>query len=99
MSVACDDLDHWHGLAAPSPPTPLPLRRGRGEKKRPHLCGGGEGRKITDHPVLLMVARVLLAALVAGLLILAHGCHGDEDNELFDIASILHQANLSPGTP
>jgi hypothetical protein len=28
-----------------------------------------------------------LLTVVAGLLILAHGCHGDEDNELFNSAA------------
>jgi hypothetical protein len=30
-----------------------------------------------------------LLAVVAGLLILAHGCHGDEDNELFTGAALV----------
>jgi hypothetical protein len=33
-----------------------------------------------------------LLAVVAGLLILVHGCHGDEDTELFTSAAALHQA-------
>jgi hypothetical protein len=30
-----------------------------------------------------VVARFALALLLAGYLLFAHGCHGDEDNELF----------------
>jgi hypothetical protein len=33
-----------------------------------------------------VVARFALALLLAGYLLFAHGCHGDEDNELFGAA-------------
>ena len=37
--------------------------------------------------VCRFLARYGLALLLAGYLLFAHGCHGDEDNELFTAAA------------
>jgi hypothetical protein len=44
-----------------------------------------DDRSSTAAPVIsLRLACTVL--LLAGLLVLAHGCHGDEDNELWNLA-------------
>ncbi len=36
---------------------------------------------------------LFLLVLAAGYLLFAHGCHGDEDNELFAfVRSVIHQS-------
>ena len=37
----------------------------------------------STHGPLMAIIRVVTALLLAGFLLFAHGCHGDEDNELF----------------
>ncbi len=49
-------------------------------ERRRTLCRLRRSPLIPLHSVI----RWLLLAIVAGVLIVAHGCHGDEDNELFD---------------
>jgi len=39
-------------------------------------------------PPLLTSVRLLAAALLAAHFLFAHGCHGDEDNELFGRAAV-----------
>jgi hypothetical protein len=37
-------------------------------------------------------ARVAVVVLLAGYVLFAHGCHGDEDNELFDALPAIQGA-------
>jgi hypothetical protein len=36
-----------------------------------------------------LLARYGLALVLAGYVLFAHGCHGDDDNELFTAASVV----------
>jgi len=53
------------------------------------LRPGAPSRQQESAPVpaangpLMTVIRVVTLLLLAGFLLFAHGCHGDEDNELF----------------
>ena len=55
----------------------------------PSFSGGSQNRRRLCEPPLNEARPVLcclrwgLLALLAGYLLFAHGCHGDEDNELF----------------
>jgi hypothetical protein len=51
----------------------LPHERGEEQVPPPAYAGGS----------LVTVAKVLFAAFVLASLLFAHGCHGNEDNELF----------------
>lgn len=41
--------------------------------------------KIDSHPIMVVV-RFGMLVLLAAFFVFAHGCHGDEDNELFACA-------------
>ena len=79
-----------HGTTAVSGHHPLPsppVFRGRG--------AGGEGEEIPrpdSNPPAMRIWFVIGLVILTGLLILAHGCHGDEDHELFSLltSSITH---------
>ena len=45
---------------------------------------GAQGQAVpAANGPLMTVIRVVTLLLLAGFLLFAHGCHGDEDNELF----------------
>ena len=72
----------------PRRPRSFPARRRRAVREGRPLPGGRCRRRtgIRGAPGARASRRrwaYLLFVLVAGLLLLAHGCHGDEDNELF----------------
>jgi hypothetical protein len=59
-------------------------------------------RVAEESPALLgrlcgFLARYGPALLLAGYLLLAHGCHGDEDNELFTAAAKPQAARGTSG--
>jgi hypothetical protein len=38
---------------------------------------------------LKVMLRIVVLLLLGGLILFAHGCHGDEDNELFGVVGAL----------
>ena len=87
MTLLEDAPVHFRSIGdvGPHPLASPPVFRGRG--------AGGEGAEVPRADSNQPGSRVWFVAgllLLTGLLILAHGCHGDEDTELFTSFSALN---------